>query len=223
MTRQCVRYNQDLQTLTVKRIVRGSERRPVLYGEDPNYGVIADVPEKDFRVEVGDVIKYEPAGVNFGFMVTTPSQPKFSDRLRQAIQVGMVVIDETKKEATILAPPHVESMSDDDWLDVIAAASEMQRELQSLGYLNATQLMESRPPGEFSTFCDRCKQYSDTCLLVPYRRPPLLTPPEMEPVIGPDYIDERVVIDPEDLRMKHAAMCRVCRELKQQFKSDTTN
>jgi len=74
-------------------------------------------------------------------------------------------------------------------------------------------------PAQFSTFCDRCKRYRADCLLIPYARPPSLTPPETEPVIGVDYITERVVIDPEDIRLRYAAMCADCRVLKTLYPS----
>ena len=56
-----------------------------------------------------------------------------SDRLRQAIEVGMVRIV-GRGHAKILAPPQVEDLSDEDWLDVIDAASEMIRELKGMGF-----------------------------------------------------------------------------------------
>jgi len=67
---------------------------------------------------------------------------------------------------------------------------------------------------EFIATCDRCKRYKDTCLIVPYAVPPLLTPPPTEPLIGAGYIIERQVVDLEDIRIPTAAMCRECRELK---------
>ena len=74
--------------------------------------------------------------------------------------------------------------------------------------------MSEKHPGEFESFCDRCKEYKGSCLIVPYDVPPRLTPPPTEPVIGPDYIDERVVIDMDDIRVPTAAMCRECRARK---------
>lgn len=58
----------------------------------------------------------------------------FSKHLQLAVRVGMVQIDEQAKTAVILAPPRPESMSGDDWLDVLRAASEVGRELEKLGY-----------------------------------------------------------------------------------------
>jgi hypothetical protein len=72
-------------------------------------------------------------------------------------------------------------------------------------------------PGEFHTFCDRCKKYKP-CLLVPYHQPPPLTPPELEPLIGEDSISYRPVIDYESARLKCAAMCNHCRSLKEKYK-----
>jgi hypothetical protein len=62
------------------------------------------------------------------------SRQPFSDRLLQAVQVGMLDIDPVQKTATILGPPRLESLSDDDWLAVLGAASELHRELEALGY-----------------------------------------------------------------------------------------
>lgn len=72
-------------------------------------------------------------------------------------------------------------------------------------------------PGEFWGECDRCKQWKGTLLTVAYARPPRLTPPPVEFVIGPDYIAERYPIDPDDIRLPRADMCRECRELKAKY------
>lgn len=74
-----------------------------------------------------------------------------------------------------------------------------------------------KEPGEFDALCDRCKQWKETCYNVLYYRPMRVTPPPTEFVIGPDYIAERVVIDPVDIRPPTAIMCRECRELKAKF------
>jgi hypothetical protein len=71
-------------------------------------------------------------------------------------------------------------------------------------------MTQARHPGWFSAICDRCKQYKSDCLIVPYRVPPRLTPIETEPVIGLDYIGEREIIDPEDIRIPTAVMCDDC-------------
>jgi len=57
---------------------------------------------------------------------------KFSRHLQQAIKVGMVRID--GKKATILSPPTLEGLTDDDWLILLRAASEIGRELERLHY-----------------------------------------------------------------------------------------
>lgn len=64
------------------------------------------------------------------------TQSRFSDRLRQAVSVSMVQlqVDDQRRSAQILAPPNADKMSDDDWLAVIAAASEMRQELTALGF-----------------------------------------------------------------------------------------
>lgn len=56
-----------------------------------------------------------------------------SDRLQQAIAVGMVIIT-GPSQATIAAPPNIATMTDDEWLLVLQAASEMIAELRVLGY-----------------------------------------------------------------------------------------
>lgn len=63
-------------------------------------------------------------------------QSRFSGRLRQAVSVGMVElqVDDERRSARILAPPSTDAMSDDDWLNVIHAASEVRRELGLLGF-----------------------------------------------------------------------------------------
>ena len=56
-----------------------------------------------------------------------------SERLRQAIAVGMVIIT-GPLQATIPAPPPTETTTDDEWLLVLRAASEVRAELEALGY-----------------------------------------------------------------------------------------
>lgn len=73
-----------------------------------------------------------------------------------------------------------------------------------------------KAPGEFEGLCDRCKQFKDSCLIVPYDVPPRLTPAPTETVIGPDYIDERPVFNIDDIRLPRATMCRECRERKRE-------
>lgn len=65
------------------------------------------------------------------------NEPNASARLQQAVEVGMVKVfdDHGVKSAIIVAPPDADTMSDDDWLNVLAAGSEMARELKSLGYV----------------------------------------------------------------------------------------
>lgn len=58
---------------------------------------------------------------------------KFSPRLQQAIDVGMVKMD-GKRVATILSPPSPEELTDDDWTALLCAASEVGHELERLGY-----------------------------------------------------------------------------------------
>lgn len=64
------------------------------------------------------------------------TQARFSGRLRQAISVGMVElqVDDERRSAQIHPPPNAETMTDDDWLKVIQAASEVRSELVSLGF-----------------------------------------------------------------------------------------
>jgi len=57
-----------------------------------------------------------------------------SERLQQAIEVGMVQVDEVALHATILAPPNLNDLTDDDWIDILQAATEVGRELEALGY-----------------------------------------------------------------------------------------
>lgn len=59
-----------------------------------------------------------------------------SDRLRQAIDLGMVVIplEGKTQEAHIVAPLNHVDLSDDDWLAILNAASEMISELEALDY-----------------------------------------------------------------------------------------
>lgn len=56
-----------------------------------------------------------------------------SDRLCQAIEVGMIQIA-GRGHARILSPPKVDDVPDDDWLFIMVAASEMIRELEGLGF-----------------------------------------------------------------------------------------
>jgi hypothetical protein len=72
---------------------------------------------------------------------------------------------------------------------------------------------------EFQAICERCKQYKNSCLRVPYSRNPLLTPPPSEPLIGLDYITERQVIEVEAIHFPDAVMCRECRELKERARA----
>ena len=59
----------DNKQMTVRRIEPQTEcTRMLLYGDDPHYHVIADLPSPD--IKVGDAIEYEPYGVNFGFLIT---------------------------------------------------------------------------------------------------------------------------------------------------------
>lgn len=55
------------------------------------------------------------------------------DRLRQAIEAGMVVIA-GRGHAKIMAPPQAEDMSDDEWVAIIDAASEMIATLRRIGF-----------------------------------------------------------------------------------------
>lgn len=72
-------------------------------------------------------------------------------------------------------------------------------------------------PGEFAAVCDRCKDYMYDCLRVAYNRPLPLVPPPTEPMIGPDYITERVFIDRGDMRHPIVVMCAECRAAKALF------
>ena len=78
-------------------------------------------------------------------------------------------------------------------------------------------MLAAHHPGEFCATCDRCKDYRPDCLRVVYDRPLPLTPPETEPMIGPDYITERVFIDREDMRRPIVTMCAECRAAKALF------
>ena len=53
-----------VKTLYVKRIDDQGDR-VLLYGDDPDYYVIA---EAGFQVEVGKPVRYEMYGINFGFL-----------------------------------------------------------------------------------------------------------------------------------------------------------
>ena len=55
-----------------------------------------------------------------------------SERLQQAIEVGMVQVDEVTLHAIILAPPNLNELTDDEWIDVLQAATEVGRELTGL-------------------------------------------------------------------------------------------
>ena len=57
---------------------------------------------------------------------------KFSPRLQQALDVGMVRIDDER--ATILSPPALGELTDGDWLALLSAATEVGHELERLGY-----------------------------------------------------------------------------------------
>ena len=59
---------------------------------------------------------------------------KPSDRLLQALHVGMVRVDDPHWEAVIVAPPEVETLTDDEWLTLLRVATELIRELQYMGY-----------------------------------------------------------------------------------------
>ena len=55
-----------------------------------------------------------------------------SSCLYEAITSGMIVIRD--EHATILAPPNLNDLTDDDWIDILQAATEVGRELEALGY-----------------------------------------------------------------------------------------
>lgn len=59
----------------------------------------------------------------------------YSPFLQRAIVAGKVRIDKEQAVAVIVAPPHPEALTDDDWLSILRAASEMRRELESLGFI----------------------------------------------------------------------------------------
>lgn len=60
----------------------------------------------------------------------------YSERLREAIEAGMVGINRGRREATVYAPPvEPETLTDDDWLLLLRAATEMKDELRALGYM----------------------------------------------------------------------------------------
>lgn len=58
----------------------------------------------------------------------------YSQRLRQAIAVGMVKIHDYQNTARILAPPDPADLTEDGWLAILQAATEMRQELEELGY-----------------------------------------------------------------------------------------
>ena len=60
--------------------------------------------------------------------------PVFAKRLAESLLNGMVSMDIPTRTATIHAPPSPESLSDDDWLAVLSAASEIGRELERYGW-----------------------------------------------------------------------------------------
>lgn len=61
---------------------------------------------------------------------------RYSPRLRQAVEVGMVVFKADRREAIICAPPvEPATLTDDDLLLILQAATEMSRELRQLGYI----------------------------------------------------------------------------------------
>ncbi len=55
-------------------------------------------------------------------------------RLVHAICVGMVEVAPETKQATILAPPDVEKLSDEEWLNLLRAASAVREELEGFSY-----------------------------------------------------------------------------------------
>lgn len=59
---------------------------------------------------------------------------KFSDKLRQAIEVGMIEIDHSEKTAVILGPPDPAELGEDEWLALITGASQIGKELEANGY-----------------------------------------------------------------------------------------
>lgn len=60
---------------------------------------------------------------------------RYSDRLKEAIKAGMVFIGQREGVTTarIQAPPNHESLTGEDWIAVLKAASAMIAELESLG------------------------------------------------------------------------------------------
>ena len=61
---------------------------------------------------------------------------QFSSRLQEAVEVGMVKIqDYPKREAWICAPPDFMNLTDDEILNILQAAGEVGRELEFFGYL----------------------------------------------------------------------------------------
>ena len=86
----------------------------------------------------------------------------FSARLTQAIEVGLIEVDEEKKEFITLAPVDgVSNWSDEDWLLILRAAQEVEKELFELGY---SRRPTSFVGGRFATFrlgaFTRSKSYS---------------------------------------------------------------
>ena len=60
-----------------------------------------------------------------------------SARLQLAREAGMIDVHvdaRGNKVARILAPPHPEDLSDDDWLNLMEVGSQAAAELRNLGY-----------------------------------------------------------------------------------------
>lgn len=55
----------NLKVLTIERIEVQPDR-VCLYGADPDYKVIASLKDRE-TIQVGDTVKYEPYGMNFGW------------------------------------------------------------------------------------------------------------------------------------------------------------
>ncbi len=65
----------ELKTLYVRRVDEESDRT-LIYGDDPRYHVIA---KRGTIVGEGDLVHYEPYGVNFGWF---SSSERLKDRLK---------------------------------------------------------------------------------------------------------------------------------------------
>lgn len=74
-------------------------------------------------------------------------------------------------------------------------------------------------PWDTSAICERCKLYKPDCWVVPYNVPPMLTPPPVEIIVGPDYIREEPVIRWEDVHVPNVLMCAECRAKKVAYAS----